>query len=147
MPAVRRVCTKVLLIDPHDRVLLFSGIDRTLAHDPPVWFLVGGAVEDGETLEAAAVRETGEETGFEIGVAGPPLFTRRFNWDFEGRAYDQEETYFLVRVSGETPTNGRWTDVEKATIVGHRWWTIEELRCTDETVFPEGLADILDRFI
>jgi 8-oxo-dGTP pyrophosphatase MutT (NUDIX family) len=42
---------------------------------------VGGAVEDGETLEAAAVRETGEETGFEIGDTRLPLFTRRFKGD------------------------------------------------------------------
>ena len=107
----------------------------------------GGAVEDGETLEAAAVRETGEETGFEIGETGLPLFTRRFNWVFEARAYDQEETYFLVRVPREPPTDGGRTDVEKATIVGHRWWTIEELRRTDATVYPEGLADILERFL
>jgi hypothetical protein len=64
-----------------------------------------------------------------------------------GRGYDQEETYFLVRVSGEPTTDGRWTDVEEATIVGHRWWTIEELRRTDETVYREGLADILERFL
>lgn len=147
MAAVRRVCAKVLLIDRDDRVLLFSGIDRTLPDEPPVWFPVGGAVEDGETLDEAAVRETGEETGFEIGVVGPPLFTRSFQWVFEGRAYDQEETYFLVRVSGESPTDGRWSEMEKATIVGHRWWTVEELRCTDETVYPEGLAGILERFL
>lgn len=147
MAAVRRVCAKVLLIDRDDRVLLFSGIDRTLPDEPPVWFPVGGAVEGGETLDEAAVRETAEETGFEIGVAGPPLFTRSFQWVFEGRTYDQEETYFLVRVSGGRPADGRWSEVEKATIVGHRWWTIEELRCTDEAVYPEGLADILERFL
>jgi 8-oxo-dGTP pyrophosphatase MutT (NUDIX family) len=71
MAAVRRVCAKVLLIDQRDRVLLFRGIDRTLPDEPAVWFLVGGAVEDGETLEAAAVRETSEETGFQIGCVGP----------------------------------------------------------------------------
>jgi 8-oxo-dGTP pyrophosphatase MutT (NUDIX family) len=147
MAAVRRFCAKVLLIDPHDRVLLFSGIDRTLADEPPVWFPVGGAVEDGETLEAAAVRETAEETGFNIDVLGPALFTRRFNWAFEGTAYDQEETYFLVRASGNPLTDVRWTDVEKATIVAHRWWTVDELRCTRETVYPEGLADILEHFL
>ena len=147
MPAGRRVCAKVLLIDPDDRVLLFSGIDRTHADRPPVWFPVGGAIEDGETLEAAAARETAEETGFEIDVLGPALFTRRFNWVFEGNAYDQEETYFLVRTSRNSPTDARWTDVEKATIVAHRWWTIDELTCTRETVYPEGLADILGHLL
>jgi len=80
MAAVRRVCAKILLIDGDDRVLLFSGIDRTLPEEPPVWFPVGGAVEDGETLVEAAIRETGEETGFEIDVVVPPLFTRSFQW-------------------------------------------------------------------
>ena len=78
MAAVRRICAKVLLIDPAERVLLFTGIDWTLPDDPPVWFPVGGAVEDGETLETAAIRETREETGFEIDDVGHALFARRF---------------------------------------------------------------------
>ncbi len=36
-----------------------------------------------------------------------------------------------------------WTEVEKATIVGHRWWTLDELRNTAEVVYPEDLADRL----
>jgi 8-oxo-dGTP pyrophosphatase MutT (NUDIX family) len=147
MAAVRRICAKVLLIDSDGRVLLFSGIDRTLPNDPPVWFPVGGAVEAGETLEAAAIRETREETGFEIDDVGPALFTCRFEWVFEGSAYDQEETYFLVRVPGEPPMDGGWTEVEKATVVGHRWWAIADLHCTQDTVHPDGLADLLDRFL
>ena len=142
--AVRRIYAKVLLIDPDDRVLLFRGIDRTLPDDPPVWFPVGGAVEDGETVEAAAIRETTEETGFEIADAGPALLTRSFHWVFEGRVYDQEETYFVVRVPGGAPTDREWTDVERATVVGHRWWTIEELRRTNHVVYPHGLAGLLD---
>ena len=141
---MRRICAKVVLIDPDDRVLLFSGIDRTLPDDPPVWFPIGGAVEDGETVEAAAIRETREETGFEIANAGPALFTRSFRWVFEGRTYDQEETYFVVRVPGGSPTDQGWTDVERATVVGHRWWTIEEIRRTKEVVYPNGLAGMLD---
>lgn len=147
MVSVRRICAKVLLVDSDARVLLLSGIDRTLPDDAPVWFPVGGAVEAGETIEAAAIRETREETGFDIDDVGPPLFTHRFEWVFEGSAYDQEETYFLVRVPGEPPTDGGWTEVEKATIVGSRWWAVTELRSTHDTVHPNGLADLLDRFL
>jgi len=137
----------VLLVDRQDRVLLFSGIDRTLPETPPEWFAVGGAVEDGETLEAAAIRETAEETGLQIADPGPPVFTRRFRWVFEGVAYDQEETYFLVRTSGATVADSGWTDLERATLVGHRWWRLDELRSTSEVVYPEGLAELLDRVL
>lgn len=143
----RRVCAKVLLVDPQDRVLLFSGIDRHVPDDPPVWFAVGGGTGEGETLEQAAVRETLEETGVRISDPGRPAFTRRVQWVFEGVPYDQEETYFVVRVPEVSPDDSGWTAVEKATIVGHRWWTIDELRRTTEVVFPEDLADRLSALL
>jgi len=145
--ALRRVCAKVLLVDPNDRVLLFSGIDRHLPDDPPVWFPVGGAADEGETLEQAAVRETFEETGLWVSEPGRAAFTRHVRWVFEGKPYDQEETYFVVRVPEVSLDDSGWTDIEKATIVGHRWWTIDELRHTTEVVFPEDLADRLSALL
>jgi 8-oxo-dGTP pyrophosphatase MutT (NUDIX family) len=144
MEPVRRTAAKVLLVDPMQRVLLFSGIDRTRPDRPPVWFPVGGAVEPGESVPLAAIREVAEETGAQITDTGPALSTRHVTWEFEGVVFDQEETYFLVRTECFTPVSDAWTDVENATIVGHRWWTVDELRATSETVFPEGLAELLD---
>ena len=118
--SVKRPCAKVLLVDEDDRVLLFSGIDRTKPDVPPWWFPVGGALEPGETFAEAAVRETLEETGLRIDDPGPVVFTR-------------------------TPT--AWTDVETATMRGHRWWSVDELRATDEQVFPEDLADRLTQLL
>ncbi len=74
MKPARRVCAKVLLVDSQHRVLLFSGIDRQLPEAPPVWFAVGGALDDGESVEEAAIRETLEETGLAITDPGPPVF-------------------------------------------------------------------------
>ena len=143
----RRPCAKVLIVDERGDVLLLSGIDRTKPDVPPWWFPVGGAIEVGETPEAAAMREAFEETGLLIDDPGPIVFTRRFSWDFEGTEYDQEEWYFLVRTSRFEPVPTAWTETESATLRGHRWWPIAELRTTDETVFPEDLASQLARLL
>ena len=144
---VRRLCSKVLLVDERDRVLLFSGIDRTKPEVPPCWFPVGGGLEEGETPEQAAIRESFEETGLVIEHPGPIVFTRQLSWDFEGTEYDQYEWFFFVRTDGFEPSATAWTDVESATIRGHRWWSVDELRATDEAVFPEDLVPRLERLL
>ena len=139
---VRRAA-KVLLVDEHHRVLLFCGIDRTRPEVAPCWFAVGGEIEPGETPASAAVRELFEETGLRIVDPGPVIMTRRFAWDFEGSAYDQEEKYFLVRTDEFEPVDEGWSRTERATLTGHRWWAVDDLQTTNEKVYPEGLADLL----
>lgn len=59
-PTIRHA-VRVLLLDEHDRLLLFR------AEDPGTgavfWFPAGGGIEDGEDAVAAARREVAEETG------------------------------------------------------------------------------------
>ena len=143
----RRLCSKVLLVGELDRVLLVSGVDRTKPKMPPWWFPVGGALEDGESPGDAAIRETREETGLRILDPGPVVFTRELRWEFEGQTYDQHEWFFLVRVDSFEPAPHAWTHTEAATLRGFRWWTISELRSTSEDVFPEDLADRLERLL
>lgn len=143
--ATPRRSAKALIIDEDHRVLLFRGRDRTRVDVPPWWFPVGGGLQPGETPALGAVREVQEETGLSIEDPGPVAFTRRFTWEFEGTPYDQEESYFVVRTSSFDPDTAGWTATERATILGYRWWSVDDLRTTDETVYPAELADLLER--
>ncbi|HEV1998701.1 MAG TPA: NUDIX domain-containing protein [Candidatus Dormibacteraeota bacterium] len=106
---------------------------------------MGGAAEAGETLEAAAYREIEEETGLQVTDLGPVVHQRQAQWVFEGTHYEQSEVYYLVRTEEFTPAGDGLTQLERATHRGHRWWSVDEVRSARERIYPEGLADLLER--
>jgi ADP-ribose pyrophosphatase YjhB (NUDIX family) len=59
-PGGTRLAVNVAVIDAASRLLL------TRREDFEVWCLPGGAVDEGESLAAAAVREVAEETGLAV---------------------------------------------------------------------------------
>ena len=82
-----------------------------------------------------------------VSEVGPALFERRVRMTWAGRSFDHFERYFLVRVGSVDVQTDRWTDEDRDVITAHHWWTIDELRSADEVVFPENLADRLERVL
>lgn len=103
----------------------------------------GGGVEPGESDEQAAIRELREETGLRVADVGPPVGDRRAAFRFDGDQIDQYEVYFSIKVDRFPLDDSAWTPLERRSVLDHHWWSVEELRRTDETVYPERVLEWL----
>jgi phosphatase NudJ len=87
------------------------------------WYLPAGRVEPGETLTAAAFRETVEEAG--VGVALEGIL----GVDFEARADGsvRERVIFLARPVDDAPTK----QIPDEESLGAGWFTLDEVRALE----------------
>ncbi|MEZ0090724.1 NUDIX hydrolase [Streptacidiphilus sp. EB129] len=142
MTEPKRRAARVLLLDPADRILLLHGFDP-LVPGRHWWFTPGGGVEPGESLTDAALREVAEETGIKDVALGPLVARRSSAFTFDGRSFDQDEWYYLARTGTTALDASGQTELEQRTVDELRWWTVDALTGTPDTVYPEGLAPLL----
>jgi 8-oxo-dGTP pyrophosphatase MutT (NUDIX family) len=139
-----RRAARVMLVDQAGRTLLLRGGDPAR---PGLrwWFTPGGGLNDGETPAEGAARELFEETGLRVAPEdlGEPFWHQVTRFSYDNRTYRQEQDFYLVRVTEWRVDTAGFDPEERATIDAHRWWSAAELDGTDETVYPENLADLL----
>lgn len=139
-----RLTARVLLFDPAGRILLMKGRLPSDPGAPGAWFTVGGGVEPGESLAAAASREIIEETGFRDAEVGPVAWSgEQVLHDRKGRPVLFQESYLIARCAGGEPSRDGWQALEREFVDDIAWWTLADLQATSEPVFPPGLADKL----
>ncbi|MEV4542457.1 NUDIX hydrolase [Micromonospora echinaurantiaca] len=143
-----RRAARVLLVDAAGRVLLFAGFDPARP-EHRYWFTPGGGLDPGESPAVGAARELVEETGLRLTPEqlGEPVWRDTIEFTFDGVWYRQEQEFFLVRVpTWEVDTTG-FSDVERASVDGHRWWPVDELVGAGERYYPADLPAVLARVL
>lgn len=146
---VERRAARVLLLDAQGRVLLFHGCDPADRRAGSWWFTPGGGLDPGETPAEGAARELAEETGLRVPPAalGGTVHARVAEFRFAGGAYRQTEDFFVLRVDAHAVDTSGFSELEVRAVLGHRWWTREELRgalsAGEPRVYPAELPDLL----
>ncbi len=140
---IRRDAARVLLLDDCERVLLFRWVDPTNPERGTWWATPGGGVDSKESLEQAALRELAEETGIREVRLGPCVWTGTTSFLFGGSSYVQREWFFVGRTDRPTVQTDGFTEVERRSVLEHRWWTVEELQKSTDTFYPSRLGWLL----
>lgn len=104
---------------------------------------MGGRVEDGEDVLTAALREAREETGRDDIRIGPAVWYGEQILAIAGQPTLFKETFVVAHAARSEVTDARWSAAERAIIREVRWWSLDEIAETADTILPSVLAELL----
>ena len=143
VPVVRDAVRAVVL-DRDNRVLLFKAF-RDTTRSSHFWITPGGGVAAGESAQKALKRELAEESGLRGCEIGPLIWVREhlFALPTTGQPIRQRERFYVVRVEQHEVDVSGWDDFERTFMGEHRWWTLGQIRASDDEFAPHRLAHFL----
>lgn len=125
---------RVIMLDPENRILML----KQHHEGRDVWMVPGGAIEEGENAQEAAIREVMEETGLKASIKG-------MIWHVEEVSEERGQrfvNFFLAEADGGSL--GLGMDPERAdgeqVMRELRYMSREEIEKLD-TLYPDYLKD------
>ncbi len=144
MPRLRR-SARVLLFDPSGDILLIRFRAEADGKTVRFWVTPGGEIESGEEPEEAAARELYEELGLRVPLIGPVHEESGGEYVHLGERVLNEDVFFATVCERSAPKLAGVTADEVRLMQEARWWSAEQLRTTPEKVYPERLAEVVER--
>ena len=140
-----RPAARVILVDGRDRVLLFR-FTSPVSHRS-WWLTPGGGLDPGETHREAALRELREETGLTGVKLSRCVWRREHEFTWLGRHLLQQERFFVARVPTWDVDVKEHTQEEVEVMTEHRWWTVAEIKTSNEVFAPREMPQHLPAIV
>ena len=142
---------RAVVLDAHNRVLLFHTRDPCYPELDTWWELPGGGIEPGETYREAIVRELAEETGIAIAPdqVGAPAWRRRATFRYRGERRVNNEVIVMVRLPGAGPPvdGAARVGFEDEDYFDFRWCPVTEILRSTDRFYPGRLPELLGSFL
>ena len=146
-PGQHRETARVILCKPNSEIFLLKTHFDPEVGLPPRWITPGGGIDEGETVIQAAMRELAEETGLEVSpeALGELIWVTEGRWDWaDGRNHHTYvDHFYLLQIQDFALDISGWTADEHRDVLEHRWWSLDDLKRSGESVSPPGLVDFL----
>ncbi len=137
-----RPTARVILIDPGSRVLLMRFKD--FHEERHFWATIGGGLNPDEAVLEGALREAREETGLEDLRPGPTVWYGEVTLlGLDRLPTLMQEHYVVMHTSGGPLSDAGWEDLEREFVKEMRWWSLEAIARSTETIYPLGFANLL----
>lgn len=141
---------KILLLNDKKEILLMCADDPKTTtldgkYNGKFWFAVGGQIENGESMQEAAIREIYEETGLgkeEIEL-GPIVWFGEFDLSLNGILTHMKQTFMVVKTNNKNVVLTNLDEWEKKKVKRLKWFSLEEIIHSDEVIYPVVLPQYL----
>ncbi len=143
-----RKSSRAIVLNKENQIFLFKYYFDYLADDNAIWITPGGGLEDGESFEDALKRELFEELGVTITGNCPEVYYRNPVYTLKnGDQVQSVEKFFLVNVSEEVFSSEHWTENEKKQMSAGKWWSVAEIKQSEEEFFSKDIVRIMQELI
>ena len=146
MPIIKRKSCRAVIINPDNEILLIKIENPEGSWEG--WITPGGGVNDGEDEIPALQRELYEELGVKDLKIGAKLWMRFHVFPWKGDTVEQHEVFYLVRTNRFEAKPSLHPDIpEFSDLKEFRWWAIDDLQITRESLAPSKLASYLQELL